>query len=84
MANIHQDGNSIRNIQVVSSNRVHSTHLCEANKCWIFKPLFCLSDKRCLMLIIKTKIEEDKWMPKELKKIGNTALKSNLPIITNF
>ena len=40
MANIHQDGNSIRNIQVVSSNRVHSTHLCEANKCRIFKPFF--------------------------------------------
>ena len=33
---IHQDGNSIRNIQVVSSNRFHSTHLCEANKCPIF------------------------------------------------
>ena len=40
MANIHQDGHSIRNIQVVSSNRVHSTHLCEANKCPIFKPFF--------------------------------------------
>ena len=25
-----------------SSNRVHSTHLCEANKCRIFKPFFCL------------------------------------------
>ena len=36
MANIHQDGHSIRNIQVVSSNRVHSTHLCEANKCRSF------------------------------------------------
>ena len=32
MANIHQDGNSIRNIHVVSSNRVHSTHLCEAKR----------------------------------------------------
>ena len=40
MANIHQDGHSIRNIQVVSSNRVHSTPLCEANKCRIFKPFF--------------------------------------------
>ena len=40
MANIHQDGHSIRNIQVVSSNRVHSTHFCEANKCRIFKPFF--------------------------------------------
>ena len=40
MANIHQDGLSIRNIQVVSSNRVHSTHFCEANKCRIFKPFF--------------------------------------------
>ena len=40
MANIHQDGNSIRNIPVFSSNRVHSTHLCEANKCPVFKPFF--------------------------------------------
>ena len=40
MANIHQDGNSIRNIQVVSSNRVHSIHLFEANRCRIFKPFF--------------------------------------------
>ena len=40
MANMHHDGNSIRNIQVVFSNRVHSTHLCEANKCRIFKPSF--------------------------------------------
>ena len=39
MANIHQDGHSIRNIQVVSSNSLHSTRLCEANKCRIFKPL---------------------------------------------
>ena len=31
-ANIHQDSTSIRNMQVVSSNRVHSTHSCEANK----------------------------------------------------
>ena len=38
MANIPQDRLSIRNIQVISSNRVHSTHQCEANKCWIFKP----------------------------------------------
>ena len=60
MANIHEDGTCIRNMQMVSSNRVHFTHPCEANKCPIFKPLFCLSDKRCLMLIIKTKIEEDK------------------------
>ena len=40
MANIHQDGHSIRNIQVVSSNRVQSTHFCEANDCRIFKPFF--------------------------------------------
>ena len=40
MVDIHKDGNSIRNMQVVSSNRVHSTHLCEANKCRIFKPVF--------------------------------------------
>ena len=63
MANIHQDGNSIRNIQVVSSNRVHSTHLTAC-----VRPInvgfsnrsFCLSDKRCLMLIIKKNVEEDK------------------------
>ena len=58
MANIHQDGNSIRNIQVVSSNLVHSTHLCEANKCQIFKPFFCLSDKRFPMLNIKKKLQK--------------------------
>ena len=40
MAHIHQDGNSTRNIQVVSSNRVYSTHLCKANEYPIFKPLF--------------------------------------------
>ena len=40
MANINQEQHSIRNIQVVSSNCVHSTHLCEANKCRIFKPFF--------------------------------------------
>ena len=40
MANIHQEQLSIRNMQVVSSNRVHSTHSCEANKCRIFKPFF--------------------------------------------
>ena len=40
MANIHQDGHSIRNVQVVSSNRVHSTLLCEANKCRIFIQFF--------------------------------------------
>ena len=33
MANIGQEQPSIKNMQVVSSNRVHSTHLCEANKC---------------------------------------------------
>ena len=52
MANIHQEQPSIRNIQVVSSKRVHSTHSCEANKCRIFKPIFCLSDKRFLNIII--------------------------------
>ena len=60
MANMHQDGNSIRNMQVFFSIRVHSTHLCEANKCQIFKPFFCLSDKRFLIIIIKKKFEEDK------------------------
>ena len=33
MANIHQDGHSIRYMQMVSSNPVLSTHLCEASKC---------------------------------------------------
>ena len=60
MANIHQDGHSIRNIQVVSSNRVNFTLLCEAYKYRIFKPFFFKSDKRCLMLIIKKKVEEEK------------------------
>ena len=40
MAYIGQEQPSIRNMQLVSSNCVHSTHLCEANKCWIFKPFF--------------------------------------------
>ena len=40
MANIGQEEPSIRNMQVVSSNRVHSTHSCEANKCRIFKLFF--------------------------------------------
>ena len=40
MADIHQEQPSIRNMQVVSSNRVHSSHSCEANKCRIFKPFF--------------------------------------------
>ena len=53
MADIHQEQPSIRNLQVVSSNHVHSNHLCEANRCRISKPCFCLSDKRFLMLIIK-------------------------------
>ena len=55
MANIGQEQPSIRNMQVVSSNRVHSTQSCEANKCRIFKPFFCLSDKRFPMLKIKKK-----------------------------
>ena len=53
MANIHQDGVSIENMQVLSSNCVHSTHSCEANEYGIFKPFFCLSDKRRLMHNIK-------------------------------
>ena len=40
MANIGQEQPSIRNMQVVSSNRVHSTQSCEANECRIFKPFF--------------------------------------------
>ena len=50
MANIRKELRSIRNMQVVSSNRVPSSHACEANKCRIF---FCLSDKRFPMLNIK-------------------------------
>ena len=34
MANIAQEQPSIRNMQVASSNFVHSTQLCEANKWW--------------------------------------------------
>ena len=60
MANIAHEQPSIRDMQVVSSNHVHSTHLCEANKCRIFKPFFCLSDKRFLSIIIKNFFEEDK------------------------
>ena len=52
MADIHQEQPSIRNMQVVSSNRAHSTQSCEANECRIFKPFFCLSDKRFLNIII--------------------------------
>ena len=40
MANIHQEQPSIRNMQVVSSNCVHSTQSCEAYKCRIFKLFF--------------------------------------------
>ena len=40
LANIAQEQPSIRNMQVVSSNHVYSTHSCEANKCRIFKPFF--------------------------------------------
>ena len=60
MANIAQEQPSIRNMQVVSSNRDHSIHSCEANKCRIFKPFFWLSDKRFLIIIIKFFFEEDK------------------------
>ena len=45
---------------MVSSNCVHSTYSCEANKCRIFKHFFCLSDKRFLNINIKKKFEEDK------------------------
>ena len=41
MVDIHKDGNnSIRNMQVVSLNRVHFTHSYVANKCRIFKSFF--------------------------------------------
>ena len=53
MANIHQEQPSIRNMQVVSSNRVYSTHSCEANKWRFFQCFFCLSDKRFQNIIIK-------------------------------
>ena len=58
MANIHQDGNSIRNIQVVSSNCVHSAHLCEANKCRIFKPFFVYQIKGFLILLSKKNLKK--------------------------
>ena len=40
MAKIHQEQHFIKNMQVVSLNRVHSTHSCETNKCRIFKLFF--------------------------------------------
>ena len=40
MANIPQEQPSIRNMQVVSSNRLQSTHSFEANKCRIFQSFF--------------------------------------------
>ena len=58
MANIHQKQHSIRNMQVVSSNSAHSTHSCDANKCQIFKPFFCLSAKRFLNITIKFSLKK--------------------------
>ena len=59
MADIHQEQHSIRNMQVDSSNCVHSTHSWEANKCRIFKLcFFCLSDKRFLKIIIKKNLKK--------------------------
>ena len=50
MAYIHQELHSIRNMQVVSSNCVHSTHLCAANKQFFFvyqiKGFQCLISKK--------------------------------------
>ena len=46
MANIHQEQHSIRNMQVVSSIRVHSTHSCEANKSRNSKPFFACGRSR--------------------------------------
>ena len=45
LANIHQNEHSIRNMQVVSSNRVYSTHLCEANICIGFQWIGPVSDQ---------------------------------------
>ena len=61
MANIHQDGNSIRNIQMVSSNHVHSTHKCEANKCRIFKPFFLFIRLKVSNASYQKNVEEDKF-----------------------
>ena len=74
MANIHQEQPFIRNMQVISSNRVHSTHSCEANKCRNFKPFFCLSDIRFLRggVIIKQGLRRT-W---KLRQCTNWNVKS--------
>ena len=59
MADIHQEQPYIRNMQVVSSNRVHSTRVRPINVGFSNR-FFCLSDKRCLMIDIKKNVEEYK------------------------
>ena len=46
MANIHQEQHSIRNMQVVSSSWLHSTHSCEANKRRNSKPFLACGRSR--------------------------------------
>ena len=59
MADIHQEQPSIRNLQVVSSHRVHSTHSCEVNKCQIFKAFsFVYQIKGFQCLISKEKLKK--------------------------
>ena len=65
-ADIHQEQPSIRNMQVVSSNRVHSTHSCEANKCRIFKPFFFVYQIKGFQCLIEKKIEKDIYLAREL------------------
>ena len=57
--NIHQEQPFIRNMQVVSSNRVHSTQACEAYKCRILKPFFFVYQiKGFLLLLSKKKLKK--------------------------
>ena len=58
MAYIHKDKHSIRYMYVVSSNRVHSFHSCEANKCRIFKPFFVYQIKGFRVLLSKKNLKK--------------------------
>ena len=52
--NIHQEQQSIRNMQVVSSICVHCTHSCEANKVGILSRFLPVADHGLLIVLIKT------------------------------
>ena len=52
MAKIHQEQHFIKNMQVVSLNRVHSTHSCETNKCRIFKPFFFVYQIKGFLILL--------------------------------